>query len=137
MIRQLGAEFFFILMIFIAACNDDSIPQATMDNGKKVYNIYCSGCHMEDATGVPRLNPPLVKSELLLNEKAKPIRILLRGSEELKGNPDRDYKNVMAALNSLSDKEIADVLTFTRNSFGNKAPKITESAVKNEREKLK
>jgi len=92
---------------------------------------------MEDAMGVPRLNPPLVKSELLLNDKAKPIRIVLRGSEELKGNSDGDYKNAMAALSTLSDEEIADVLTFTRNSFGNKAPRITEADVRKERARLK
>ena len=137
MIRQFGVGILFIIIIFIAGCKDDSISQATMDNGKKVYNTYCLGCHMEDAMGVPRLNPPLVKSELLLNDKVKPIRIVLRGSEELKGNPDREYKNAMAALNSLSDQEIADVLTFARNSFGNKASKITASDVRTERAKLK
>jgi|SRR5688572_14957397 len=137
MIWQPGAAILFILIIFTAACQDDSISQSTMENGKKVYNIYCLGCHMEDAMGVPRLNPPLVKSELLLNDKAKPIRIVLRGSEELKGNSDGDYKNAMAALSTLSDEEIADVLTFTRNSFGNKAPRITEADVRKERARLK
>ena len=137
MIRRPGATVLLILIIFIAACQDDSISQSIMENGKKIYNTYCLGCHMEDAMGVPRLNPPLVKSELLLNDKSKPIRIVLRGSEELKGIPDSDYKNTMAALSILSDKEIADVLTFTRNSFGNKAPGITEVDVKTERAKLK
>jgi len=120
----------------MAGCKEDSISQVTMDNGKKVYNAYCLSCHMEDAMGVPRLNPPLVKSELLLNDQAKAIRIVLRGSEELKDKPDREYKNAMPALSSLSDQEIADVLTFARNSFGNKASKITAADVKTEREKF-
>ena len=137
MIRQFGAAILLIIIIFIAGCKDDSISQATMDNGKKVYNTYCLGCHMEDAMGVPRMNPPLAGSELLVNDKTKPIRIVLRGSAELKGQPERDYKNVMAALGSLNDKEIADVLTFARNSFGNKAPKITEADVSSERSKIK
>ena len=137
MIRQQATAILIIVILFIVGCNDDSIPQATMDNGKKVYNTYCLGCHMEDAMGVPRMNPPLAGSELLLNDKTKPIRIVLRGSEELKGQPERDYKNVMAALGSLSDQEIADVLTFARNSFGNKGPAIKESDVKSERSKIK
>ena len=137
MLPRLSTVILFILIIFIAGCKDDSISQATMDNGKKVYNTYCLGCHMEDAMGVPRLNPPLAQSELLLNDKAKAIRIVLRGSEELNDKPDREYKNAMAALNSLTDQEIADVLTFARNSFGNKAPKITVSDVRTERAKLK
>lgn len=92
---------------------------------------------MKDAMGVPELNPPLVRSELLLNEKTKPIRIVLRGSEELKSEPGRSYKNIMAPLNNLNDQEIADVLTFARNSFGNKAPGITATEVKTAREKIK
>jgi mono/diheme cytochrome c family protein len=137
MIRQQATAIFIVAIFFIVGCNDDSIPQATMDNGKKVYNTYCLGCHMQDAMGVPRMNPPLAGSELLLKDKTKPIRIVLRGSEELKGQPERDYKNVMAALGNLSDKDIADVLTFARNSFGNKAPKVTEADVRSVRSEIR
>ena len=137
MIRQLSVAISFIVILSIIGCSDESISQKTMENGKKIYNTYCLSCHMEDAMGVPRLNPPLAGSELLLKEKTKPIRIVLRGSEELKGGTDSEYKNTMMALPSLSDQEIADVLNYARNSFGNKAPKINESDVKNERAKLK
>ena|SRR5688572_6251149 len=132
MVRMLS-----VAILIIVGCNDDSISRATMDNGKKIYDTYCLGCHMEDAMGVPRLNPPLAGSELLVNDQGKSIRIVLRGSEELKGGSDSEYKNTMAALDSLSDQEIADVLTFARNSFGNKAPKITEADVRKERTNLK
>ena len=137
MIRQLGVAISFIVILFIIGCSDESISKASMDNGKKVYNTYCLSCHMEDAMGVPRLNPPLAGSALLLKEKTKPIRIVLRGSEELKAETDSEYKNIMMGLPTLSDQEIADVLTYARNSFGNKAPKINEADVKNERTKLK
>ena len=132
MVRMLS-----VAILIIVGCNDDSISRATMDNGKKIYDTYCLGCHMEDAMGVPRLNPPLAGSELLVNDQGKSIRIVLRGSEELKAGSDSEYKNTMAALDSLSDQEIADVLTFARNSFGNKAPKITEADVRKERTNLK
>ena len=137
MIRQLSVAISLIVILFIIGCSDESISQKTMEKGKKIYNTYCLGCHMEDAMGVPRLNPPLAGSELLVKEKTKPIRIVLRGSEELKGETDSQYTNTMMGLGTLSDQEIADVLTYARNSFGNKAPKINESDVKNERTKLK
>ena len=127
----------FAILVVIVGCKDDSIAKTTMDAGKEIYRTNCLGCHMEDAMGVPSLNPPLIGSELLLKEKAKAIRIILRGSAELKDEPNKNYKNVMAALSNLTDQEIADVLTFTRNSFGNKAPAITPEEVKNERVKLK
>ena len=131
--------FVFSVMVItlISRCKDEGIPAATMINGKKVYDKYCLGCHMDDAMGVPGLNPPLVNSSLLLRDTSRPIRIVLKGSEELQDEPKREYKNVMAALNSLTDDEIADVLTFTRNSFGNKASMITAVEVKNERAKIK
>ena len=135
MIRKTGLA--LIALLFVTGCKDNSIFQAAMDNGKKVYDSYCLGCHMEDAMGVPRMNPPLAASELLLNDKTKPIRIVLRGSEELKAETDSEYKNIMMGLPTLSDQEIADVLTYARNSFGNKAPKINEADVKNERAKIK
>ena len=137
MIRQQATTITLIAVLFILGCKDDSIPKATMDEGKKIYDAHCLGCHMEDAMGVPSLNPPLKGSELLLADKMKPIRIILKGSEELKDRPDKEYKNIMATLSNLTDKEIADVLTFTRNSFGNKALKITEAVLKAEREKIK
>jgi len=137
MIRQLSVAILLIVILFVIGCSDESISQKTMEKGKKIYNTYCLSCHMEDAMGVPRLNPPLAGSELLLKEKTKPIRIVLRGSEELKGETDSEYTNTMMGLGTLSDQEIADVLTYARNSFGNKAPKINESDVKNERTKLK
>ena len=137
MIRQLSVAILLIVVLFIIGCSDESISQKTMEKGKKIYNTYCLSCHMEDAMGVPRLNPPLAGSELLLKEKTKPIRIVLRGSEELKGETDSEYTNTMMGLGTLSDQEIADVLTYARNSFGNKAPKINESDVTNERTKLK
>lgn len=136
MVRLLIVAIILIVCLCIIACNSDSISQATMDHGKQVYGKNCLGCHMESAKGVPGLNPPLVNSELLLNDKSTPIRIVLRGSEELKGLPGRDYKNVMASLSNLSDEDIADVLTYVRNSYGNRAPAISANEVKTERDKL-
>jgi len=137
MMQRRAVACLFLMIIFIAACNDDAISRATMDNGKKVYDRYCLGCHMENAMGVPGLNPPLVNSDLLLKDKAKSIRVVLKGSEELKGEPKTGYRNTMASLINLSDEEIADVLTFARNSFGNKASAVSSTEVKTERANLK
>jgi hypothetical protein len=53
---------------------------------------------------------------------------------EIEGNY---YTNVMAPHDFLQDQEIADVLSFVRNSFGNKASMVTAAEVKTERAKLK
>lgn len=137
MISRLAGAMLLVAFVFFGGCKEEGIPKATMDNGKKVYDKYCLGCHMEDGMGVPGLNPPLVKSRLLLNDTTRPIRIVLRGSDEIRDEPKTGYKNIMAALSNLTDAEIADVLTFTRNSFGNKASLITEEDVRKERARIK
>lgn len=61
---------------------------------------------------------------------------MLRGSEELKNYPGHNNKNVMPSQAELKDRRIANLLTYLRSNFGNKAPAITADEVKLAREKL-
>ena len=109
----------------------------SMDRGKKVYETYCLACHQADGTGVPRLNPPLAKVSYVTGDKKRLIEIVLNGlDEELEINGEY-YNNVMAPHDFLKDQEVADVLTYVRNSFGNKASLVTEAEVKKTRETAK
>jgi mono/diheme cytochrome c family protein len=104
-------------------------PAASIARGKKVYETYCLACHQADGTGVPRLNPPLVKTSFVLGDKKMLIGIVLNGlDEEIEIDGDV-YNNMMASHDFLKDQEIADVLTFVRNSFGNKASAISPAEV--------
>jgi mono/diheme cytochrome c family protein len=107
-----------------------SVPKKTMDDGKKVYDLYCLACHQEDGNGVPRMNPPLVKTSYVLGDKKKLVTIVLKGMDEQVDINGQTYTNVMASHNFLTDQEIADVLTYVRNSFGNKASIVTAAEVK-------
>ena len=92
--------------------------------GKKVYVQYCLTCHQADGGGVQRLNPPLIKTQYVLGDKNRLINIVLKGfSEDVEINGEY-YSNTMPAHDFLKDQEIADVLTYVRNSFGNKAGAI-------------
>ena len=112
------------------------IPKAVMDRGKVVYESVCAACHMPDGTGVPRLNPPLAGSKTLKGPKEKPIGIALNGLSGVEIDGDR-YDNVMASHADLTDQQIADVLTYARNSFGNKASLVSASEVAKVRAKRK
>lgn len=112
-------------------------PKAAIARGKKVYASTCLPCHQADGGGVPRLNPPLTKSDYVTGDSSYLISILLKGlNDEIEVNGEY-YGNPMPAQAQLSDQEIADVLTYIRNSFGNKASAITVTQVKTERNKLK
>ena len=106
----------------------------SMERGKKVYETYCLACHQADGTGVPRLNPPLAKTTYVTGDKKRLVEIILKGLDaEIEINGEY-YSNVMAPHDFLKDEEVADVLTYIRNSFGNKASLVTTAEVKKIRE---
>ena len=98
--------------------------------GETVFKKYCLTCHQADGGGVPNLNPPLIKTEYVLGDKERLIKIILKGFNEKIEIDGEHFSNVMPELSILKDKEIADVLTYVRSSFGNKASAVTVSEVK-------
>ena len=112
-------------------------PLQSKSAGEKVYKKLCISCHMVDGSGVPGLNPPLIKTKYVLGDKAALIGIVLNGLENVDIDGDT-YTNKMPPLKTvLSDQQVADVLTYLRNSFGNKASAITAVEVKVIRQKNK
>jgi len=92
-------------------------------------NIYC-GRILIEVFGVPGLNPPLEKTSYVSGKKTPLIRIVLNGMDERDDINGESYSNTMPPHKFLSNQQIADVLTFVRNSFKNKAPVITLADVK-------
>lgn len=98
----------------MAAKADDPAKVWTVDElkqrGEKLYAANCVACHQATGKGVPGAFPALDGSAVVTGEKGAQIGILLNG------------KNAMPAWKStLSDTEIAAVITYTRNSWSNKA----------------
>ena len=85
---------------------------------------------MADGNGVPMMNPPIVKTDYVLGDKARLIKIVLNGFKEDVQIDGQSFSNNMSPHADLSDAQIADVLTFVRNSFGNKASRVTPLEVK-------
>ena len=98
--------------------------------GKKVYLARCLACHQVDGLGVQNMNPPLVGTTYVLGDKSRLIKIVLNGFNERVEIEGDIYNNPMPGQSNLTDQEIADVLTYVRNSFGNKASAINASEVK-------
>jgi len=105
--------------------------QPTIAIGKKVYATYCLSCHQADGGGVPHLNPPLDGASLVQgNDIQKLINVLLQGMNERVEIDGEYYSNSMASHAFLTDAEIAAVLSYIRNSWGNKASIINAKTVK-------
>jgi mono/diheme cytochrome c family protein len=108
----------------------------SMDSGKKVYTLQCLACHQADGLGAPPMNPPLTGKQILADKK-KLIGIVIKGLDTHEEIDGVKYQNVMPPHPEMKDQEIADVLTYIRNSFGNKAVSVKASEVKSVRGKLK
>jgi glucose/arabinose dehydrogenase/mono/diheme cytochrome c family protein len=104
-------------------------------SGKVIYIKNCAVCHQADGGGVQNMNPPLIKTSYVLGPKSKAINVLLSGLSHatVDGQP---FQNVMPSFSYLSDKQIADVLTYVRNSFGNRVAAVKVIDVKNAKLKL-
>lgn len=102
-------------------------PNPSIQNGKNVYATYCMSCHMENGEGIESAFPSLVKTGNL-TDKNRLIKIItqgMRGPIVVKGTK---YNAEMTNLD-LTDKEVADVINYIRNSWGNKAPLVQVSEV--------
>ncbi|GAB3505708.1 hypothetical protein GCM10027341_37760 [Spirosoma knui] len=97
--------------------------------GQIIYEQNCLTCHQVNGSGVPNLNPPLRGTDWVVGDKTRLINVLLKGlqGQDIEGEP---YDNAMPAHDFLGDQQIADVLTYIRSNFGNKASAVTADEVK-------
>lgn len=105
-----------------------------MSQGARIYGQYCSSCHMPDGNGNASSGfPPLVGSEwVLAKDPSRIIRIVfngLGGPITVKGK-EFGQAQMLPWRDSLKDEEVSAVLTFVRNSWGNKAPAVDPALVK-------
>ena len=112
-------------------------PQTSKQRGGELYKKYCLTCHQANGTGVPRLNPPLIKTSYVTGDKTKLIKWVLQGSVEKVPIDGQNYSNNMPPQAYLTDQQISDVLTYIRSSFGNKASAVTVTQVKTVRASIK
>ena len=75
------------------------------------------------------MNPPLAGTDWVLGDQERLIKVVLLGLTDPIEINGETYQNAMAPHNFLTDQQIADVLTFIRNSFGNEASEISPQKV--------
>lgn len=102
----------------------------SIKRGQEVFNATCKNCHMENGQGMPGVYPPLAKSDFLARDAKRAIDIVVNGLDgEITVN-GKIYNLDMPAQTQLSDQQVADVLNFVRNNWGNKGRAITIAQVK-------
>ena len=109
----------------------------SLERGKAVYAANCLTCHQVNGGGVPNLNPPLSGTKWVKGPKTNLVQFVLKGSKGQVEIDGETFHNTMPAQAHLSDEQIADVLTYVRKSFGNKASAVTPAEVAAVRAKTK
>ena len=109
--------------------------EQSIADGKEIYNDFCVQCHLDNGEGVSGVFPPLAKSDYLLNNIEMSIRGLKYGLSGPIVVNGEEYDGVMQNQ-GLDNLEIADVMNFILNNWGNESKEIiTENQVANINEK--
>jgi mono/diheme cytochrome c family protein len=106
----------------------------TMKRGLAVYSRTCIACHQANGMGLAPVFPPLANSSIAVGDATLPIKFILHGLMGPLTVGGTTYNSMMPAVAGVNDQEIADVLTYVRQSFGNQGTLVTSDQVKAVRE---
>jgi nitrite reductase (NO-forming) len=123
-----------------AIASNPQIASITKDiqfeRGKKVFLTSCFACHMANGEGLPAVFPPLANSDYLKADKDRAIKVVLKGLSgpiTVNGKP---YNNLMPPQ-EYTDDQVADVLTYVMNAWGNDFGSVKADDVKRVRSENK
>lgn len=110
-----------IMWQFQACDNDEEINyKRHYVNGKGLYEKHCQNCHGRDGKGLSKLYPPLTDATYLIKNKALLACIIKHGQNKQVLVHEEVYDTPMPGNEALADIEIAQIIVYMTNSFGNK-----------------
>jgi mono/diheme cytochrome c family protein len=108
-----------------------------MRRGAAIYSDVCASCHLEDGVGQPRVFPPLGHNAMLQQADPTGLEHLILAGGRIGTSASRPSPLTMPSFAwKLSDREIADVATYIRNSWGNQAAALSVAEVHEARQHL-
>ena len=112
---------------FVKASDDQ------MKRGAAVYARTCIACHQPTGMGLPPVFPPIANAPIVVGNPELPIKFILQGLMGPITVNGTTYNSMMPPVAGVSDGDIADVLTYVRQSFGNKGNPVSADQVKSVR----
>ncbi len=100
-----------------------------IESGKALFLGTCSTCHQMEGQGIPKVFPPLAKSDYLMADKKRSIEVLLNGLSGKVIVNGQEYASVMPPMSHMADDELANILTYVRNAFGNSGDAVSVQEV--------
>ena len=114
--------FLFLFLQFISLQQSKPIEESIAD-GEEIYQDFCLQCHLSNGEGVSGIYPPLANSDYLFDDIDRSIRNVKYGVSGPIIVNDDEYNGVMIN-NGLDDEEVADVMNYILNSWGNKSDEM-------------
>jgi nitrite reductase (NO-forming) len=105
--------------------------------GEQLFRGTCSVCHQPTGQGLPNVFPPLAKSDYLMADKQRAIEVVLKGLSGPVTVNGKQFNSVMPPMSQLRDDEVANILTYVRNAWGNQGDRVTAAEVTETRAKIK
>jgi len=98
--------------------------------GQKLYARHCLSCHQADGYGVPNMQPA-IKGGTWVRGEAKPLALFVMtgGFDSAQRKEGATAHNVMPPFRQLSDEDLAGILTYIRQKFGDGASEVTPALV--------
>ncbi len=97
--------------------------------GEALYATSCGGCHQANGQGLPGAFPPLAKSDFLLADRQRAVAVTLQGMTGPITVNGQTYNAVMPNMAHLTDANLADILTYVLNTWGNDGGPITADEI--------
>lgn len=114
--------FLAVVVLGLSLFQEPNLKES-MQRGSEIYGDFCVTCHLEKGEGVSHVFPPLANSDYLVKNREASIKGVKYGQQgEIVVN-GITYNSAMAPL-GLEDEEVADVMNFILNSWGNTSDKM-------------
>jgi nitrite reductase (NO-forming) len=112
-----------------AAAHGTLTPAEQIKAGEALFAGTCSVCHQPNGAGLEGVFPPLAKSDFLMADLKRAIGIVLNGRTGPVTVNGKNFDSVMPPMSQLNDDEIANILTYVRNSWGNQDGAVSAADV--------
>jgi nitrite reductase (NO-forming) len=112
-----------------AAASGSLTKEQQIKAGAALYKGTCSVCHQDNGEGLADVFPPLAQSDYLMADARRAIEVVLNGLSGPVTVNGKSYNSVMPPMSQLNDDEIANILTYSMNSWGNSAEAIKPADV--------
>jgi mono/diheme cytochrome c family protein len=104
--------------------------------GQRLYAAHCLSCHQADGGGVPNMQPAIAGGTWVQGDAQALALFVMSGGFDSASRTDGDVDNVMPPFRQLTDADLAEILTFIRQKFGNGASPVTAMQVAEARRSL-